>query len=126
MPLTGQAKTDYQREYMRRRRSNQRSNVTPESVRPSTQHSVRPKVMLGEIDGVVPFREECITCEHLRGDENDRSVCAAVDGCVYDEGLMDIETLTKIDKTCGDKLNHGKPEPQSYNPMMVGYVPPTD
>ncbi len=33
MPLTGQAKTDYQREYMRKRRSN---NVTLDPVRPAT------------------------------------------------------------------------------------------
>ena len=38
MPLTGQAKTDYQREYMRKYRSNTR----PESVRPKTSN-VRPK-----------------------------------------------------------------------------------
>ncbi len=43
MPLTGQAKTDYQREYMRLRRSNQGSNVTPESVRPKTVPVVRPE-----------------------------------------------------------------------------------
>jgi len=50
------------------------------------------------------FREECITCEHLGGDENDRAVCAVVDGsCVYPPP---------------------KPEPQSHNSMMVGYVPP--
>ena len=42
MALTGQAKTDYQREYMRRRRSNKSVTVTPESVRPVTP-SVRPK-----------------------------------------------------------------------------------
>ena len=42
MPLTGQAKTDYQQEYMRRRRSNKGITVTPESVRPVTP-SVRPK-----------------------------------------------------------------------------------
>lgn len=38
MPLTGQAKTDYQREYMRKRRSNQ-ATVRPErdSVRPEVQ-----------------------------------------------------------------------------------------
>ncbi|KKL95042.1 hypothetical protein LCGC14_1858650 [marine sediment metagenome] len=42
MPLTGQAKIDYQREYMRRYRSNQRSNVTHESVRPSVTSDVRP------------------------------------------------------------------------------------
>lgn len=97
MPLTGQAKTDYQREYMRNRRSNQRSNVTPESVRPSATPDVRPLTKL--------FREECVTCEHLGGDENDKAICAVVDGrkCVHDEV---------------------KPEPQSYNSMMVGYVPP--
>lgn len=42
MALTGQAKTDYQREYMRRRRSNTRSNAKPESVRPKSIN-VRPK-----------------------------------------------------------------------------------
>lgn len=26
----------------------------------------------------------------------------------------------------GDRVCHVKPEPQSHNPMMVGYVPPTD
>lgn len=43
MPLTGQAKTDYQREYMRKLRSNKRSNVMPESVRPVMAKPVRPK-----------------------------------------------------------------------------------
>lgn len=41
MPLTGQAKTDYQREYMRKRRSNKMSNIELESVRPKVE-SVRP------------------------------------------------------------------------------------
>ncbi len=39
MPLTGQAKIDYQREYMRKRRS----NTGPESVRPVEPAHVRPK-----------------------------------------------------------------------------------
>jgi len=43
MPLTGQAKTDYQREYMRRRRSNNRSNIRVDTVRPVTVYPVRPK-----------------------------------------------------------------------------------
>ncbi len=98
MPLTGQAKIDYQRDYMRKRRSNQRSNVTHESVRPDVTPVVRP----GDEPITKLFREECIKCEHLGGDENDRAVCAAV-----------VCKLTK-------------PEPQSHNPMMVGYVPPTD
>ena len=38
--LTGQAKTDYQREYMRKRRSNKPS----EPVRPEPVNSVRPNV----------------------------------------------------------------------------------
>lgn len=42
MALTGQAKTDYQREYMRRRRSNKGVMIRPESVRPFSV-SVRPK-----------------------------------------------------------------------------------
>ena len=40
--LTGQAKTDYQREYMRRRRSNAGSNKPHESVRPEAVIPVRP------------------------------------------------------------------------------------
>ncbi len=43
MPLTGQAKTDYQREYMRRRRSNTKPSAKPVSVRP-TIDNVRPEV----------------------------------------------------------------------------------
>ena len=42
MPLTGQAKTDYQREYMRKRRATERSNRTIPFVRPASE-SVRPK-----------------------------------------------------------------------------------
>lgn len=45
MALTGQAKTDYQREYMCKRRSNARSNKAAESVRPNMKKriaSVRP------------------------------------------------------------------------------------
>lgn len=42
MPLTGQAKTDYQREYMRK----YRSNAKPVSVRPLTIGTVRPKPIL--------------------------------------------------------------------------------
>lgn len=46
MVLTGQAKTDYQREYMRKRRSNAGSNKTapvrPNNVRP-TLKLVRPE-----------------------------------------------------------------------------------
>ena len=42
MALTGQAKTDYQREYMRRRRSNKGVTISIEPVRPVIP-SVRPK-----------------------------------------------------------------------------------
>ena len=43
MPLTGQAKTDYQREYMRKRRAGSNTSVTPspESVRPVTVKPVK-------------------------------------------------------------------------------------
>lgn len=75
MPLTGQAKTDYQREYMRKRRSNQRSNVTHESVRPKALDPVR--LYEPEYERPKPGRRT-------------------------------------------------RPEPQSHNPMMVGYVPPTE
>lgn len=44
MVLTGQAKTDYQRKYMRKRRSNTRSNTKPVSVRPKPD-IVRPKAV---------------------------------------------------------------------------------
>ena len=43
MALTGQAKTEYQREYMRRRRSNAISDIRSESVRPEQTSAVRPK-----------------------------------------------------------------------------------
>ena len=52
MALTGQAKTDYQREYMRKRRSNASVTVTPESVRPVTVKPVRPKANLVRPEGV--------------------------------------------------------------------------
>ena len=44
MALTGQAKTDYQREYMRKRRARSNTGVTPstKSVRPATAKLVRP------------------------------------------------------------------------------------
>jgi hypothetical protein len=47
------------------------------------------------------------------------------------DGTMDIETLAMMDAGCGDKLSHGLKrgkdiKPQSYNPMMVGYVPPRE
>jgi hypothetical protein len=46
MPLSGQAKTDYQREYMRKRRalgSNTGVTIRPKSVRPEQVGLVRPK-----------------------------------------------------------------------------------
>lgn len=46
MVLTGQAKTDYQREYMRKRRSNTEPVAVrpkPDIVRPVTPKAVRPK-----------------------------------------------------------------------------------
>lgn len=48
MPLTGQAKTDYQREYMRRRRS--KLSVRPEmdNVRPIQPEPVRPVLTVRE------------------------------------------------------------------------------
>ena len=40
--LTGQSKTDYQRAYMRARRSNKRSNAGDKTVRPIEAEVVRP------------------------------------------------------------------------------------
>ena len=40
--LTGQAKKDYQREYMRRRRSNKNKVLDPVDVRPKLDPPVRP------------------------------------------------------------------------------------
>lgn len=83
MPLTGQAKIDYQREYMRSHRSNHRSNQwkqkNAELVRPKAE-SVRPSV------------------------------------------TPDVRPV-QLQTRPGDRVSHI--EPQSYNPMMVGYVPPT-
>ena len=89
MPLTGQAKTDYQREYMRKRRSNQRSNVTPGSVRPKRNNMSNPVEL-----SVRPVKSDWHT---LKG----RAICQSL--------------LEQLDE----------PEPQSYNSMKVGYVPPT-
>ena len=50
MALTGQDKTDYQREYMRKRRSNAGSNEIPVSVRPEQPDAVRPVRPLGLSD----------------------------------------------------------------------------
>jgi len=44
MPLTGQAKTDYQRDYMRNRRSNAKPVRPADNVRPQAVETVRPKV----------------------------------------------------------------------------------
>lgn len=51
MPLTGQAKIDYQREYMRKRRSNtQTSARSNQTVRPVTPEPVRPMSNLEVLD----------------------------------------------------------------------------
>ncbi len=52
MPLTGQAKTNYQREYMRKRRSNAGSNEPAVCVRPVTSKTVRPKTKLARPAGI--------------------------------------------------------------------------
>ena len=83
MPLTGQAKIDYQREYMRKRRSNAR---------------VRSN-MAARIDSVRPSN-----------------------GTGQDDMRAASERLTAALGTPYES----EPEPQSYNPMMVGYVPPMD
>ena len=83
MALIGQAKTDYQREYMRKRRSNIRSNIRPALVRPKPLDPVRP---VTEVDKRCQAKQDTVILEAA--------------------GLP--------------------PEPQSYNPMMVGYVPPKD
>ena len=67
---------------MRKRRSNQRSNVTHDSVRPSVTVDVRP------------------------------------DSLEQPSPLEVVEDYTTV--------GADEPEPQSNNPMMVGYVPPTD
>ncbi len=61
MPLTGQAKTDYQRDYMRRRRSNAGSNTKPESVRPRRHVTVRPSEHsfdAGIVSPPIPLKRE--------------------------------------------------------------------
>ena len=94
MPLSGQAKTDYQREYMRKRRS----NVTTDIVRPYQLDSVRPSVRPDIRPDVAPSIGSCVA--HL----GERCSC----------------------NRCEMDKEYDKPESQSYNPMMVGYVPPTD
>lgn len=91
--LTGKAKTDYQREYMRL----YRSNAIP--VRPSV--SVRPPAL----DPVRPNLARGATINMDRAENVER-------------------VLTRV--VLPPPKAHIKPEPQSHNPMMVGYVPPQD
>jgi len=98
--LTGQAKTDYQREYMRRRRSkvealgvygsNAGSNKLAESVRPSVTLPVRPNY------------QHQVHCNAARFSKP----FTKGTGC-----------------SCRPVISE-QAKPQSYNPMMVGYVPP--
>lgn len=81
--LTGKAKTDYQREYMRRYRSNKKV-VRP---KPDVLDLVRPNVCAREVEAI-----------------------AKQYGYDFEQG----RPLKQ------DEL----PQPQSHNPMMVGYVPP--
>ena len=54
--LSGQAKTDYQREYMRKRRSNTRSNRPDDNVRPEAG-PVRP-------EDLCTINDTCPICPH--------------------------------------------------------------
>ena len=85
MALTGQAKTDYQREYMRKRRSNKK----PVDVRPS-QETVRPNYY---------HQPHCNAPRFTK--PFSKGVCCSCRPVVVEQ-----------------------PKQQSYNPMMVGYVPP--
>ena len=89
--ITGQAKTDYMREYMRKRRGLTKPDDKLDPVRPKpvkVRFNVRP-----ELD---PCRtnETCPVCPH--------------------------------NSDCVEVQSHSTPEAQSYNPMMVGYVPPKE
>lgn len=66
MALAGQAKTDYQREYMRRRRSNAAGqNVRPKDVRPITP-AVRPRGPVRP-DGISDNQWAYIQMKHEQG-----------------------------------------------------------
>ena len=54
--LIGQAKKDYQREYMRRRRSNKNEVLDPVNVRPMLDPPVRPNrtVIIGGTEFIRP------------------------------------------------------------------------
>jgi len=72
MPLTGQAKTDYQREYMRRLRAEERSNRTipfvrpaPTSVRPERTNLVRPEGLSDNQWAYIQFKAEKETQQPL-------------------------------------------------------------
>ncbi len=98
MALTGQAKIDYQREYMRKRRS----NATSESVRPSVTVDVRP---------IEPG--EHIHIEDELGLESD------------DNGYEEPEPRRLYIKK-GSAMDPTPYPLQSHNSMMVGYVPPAE
>jgi len=109
------------------------------SVRPSDGSSLdnlraaseRLEAALGgpAVEAIKPFREECVTCEHLCDGGNDAAACDA-EVCPHAEGCMEPETLAAIDAACGEPVRLPErmltPKPQSYNPMMVGYVPPVN
>ena len=103
MPLIGQAKTDYQREYMRKRRSNQRSNntVRPEAV------TVRPNIR-----PLIP--------------KDDREIVPVGEYWDGQEARPEYEpTVDEPTKPSDGRLpGQSKPKPQSHNSMMIGYVPP--
>jgi hypothetical protein len=106
MPLTGQAKTDYQREYMRRRRSNKKA-VRPTALDPKY---VRPNE--DTLDAIEELESGCgIGCDELFEEPQ---------GITVIDELPDV-IPNKVIKRCAARI-----EPQSYNPMMVGYVPPTE
>ena len=100
--LTGQAKTDYQREYMRKRRSNTKP-VRPEVVRPKRLDlNVRPEGKAGRCATEAPVGPKPLSA------------------------VVPAELEAKIKRMAEsiDRTLPVTPKPQSHNPMMVGYVPP--
>jgi len=139
--LTGQAKTDYQREYMRRRRFSGLKYGTPAKC-------VRPKRRSSRFSILQRDNFRCQYCGKTAQDDVKLEVDHIMPLCKggLDEDSNLITACFECNRSKGGKpLNYdaeqsimsrtevlqpakpvrpNKVEQQSHSPMMVGYVPP--
>ena len=159
MVLSGQAKKDYQREYMRKRRGSNLEGAAM-TVRPKRRSS---RFQILERDnfrcqycGKTPKDDIRLEVDHIiplceGGDDVDSNLITACFDCNrskagnrlnYDAEQSITPSLTlespaepvrptmqdnvteRLHKYNSERNGQVKPEPQSHNPMMVGYIPP--